>query len=1310
MLILRGGPSLSEPRRRERLHTLRAAAPGLQQLWADHLHLVQISRDLAEGEIATLRWLLSYGPEPIAPDRTALPGAQQRLVSPRIGTTSPWSSRATEIAHAAGLSNVVERIERCTLWTFLAGAPIPDDVVAPLIHDRMTEVVLSDPAQAAALFVAEAPAPLRRIPLAGDGVRALQHANAALGLALSDDEIAYLARTFAELGRDPTDAELMMFAQANSEHCRHKIFNARWILDGIELERSLFQMIRHTTTHRAARRTTDAPGSPGSVLSAYRDNAAVLSGWPAGRFVADPHTHVYQQLPLAPLHLLMKVETHNHPTAISPGPGAATGAGGEIRDEGAVGRGGKPKMGLCGFFVSHLRLPDRPRPWEIDDPGRPSRIASPLQIMLEAPTGAAAFNNEFGRPNLAGVFRTFELPLDGAARWRGYHKPIMLAGGLGNIAAEHVHKHPIPPGSPIVVLGGPGMRIGLGGGAASSMGQGAQDSELDFASVQRANPEMQRRAQEVLDRCQALGVDNPIVSVHDVGAGGLSNALPELVHDGGVGGRFDLRSIPSAESGLSPLEIWSNESQERYVLALRPDALATFEAICARERCPFAVVGEATDALHLKLVDPLLGEPPVDLPLSVIFGDPPKMERVAQTLPLGSAPLDRSRIVPAEAIERVLRFPTVGDKTFLITIGDRSITGMVARDQMVGPWQVPVADVAITTTGYHTEPGEPVRGEAMAIGERTPLALLDGPAAARMTVGEAVTNLAAAPIERLDQVVLSANWMASAGDPGEDAVLIEMVRTVGLQLCPALGIAVPVGKDSMSMRTVWQEQGHEQRVTAPVSLVTTAFAPCTDTRRALTPLLRLDRGPSTLLLVDLGAGADRLGGSILAAAYGALGQTPPDLDDPALLKGLFAAVQELSARGLLLAYHDRSDGGLLVTLCEMAFASRCGLDVTLPGDDPLAGLFAEELGAVVQVADRDLPEVRATLADHGLINHALGAPAPGTTLIFRSHDGGIWARSERPALHRIWSETSWQLQRIRDDPACADEEHDRVDDLDDRGIVGLLTFDLTAPRHGPERPRIAVLREQGINGQREMAAAFDRAGFAAVDVHMTDLITGRSALSDFVGLVACGGFSYGDVLGAGGGWARSVLARQSLRDRFAAFFERSDTFALGVCNGCQMLSELKELVPGARDWPRFVRNRSEQFEARLITVRIEPSPSIFFSGMQGARLPVPIAHGEGRALFADDASRLRATAGSLVAARACDGEGRLATTYPLDPNGSMDGIAALTTPSGRVTILMPHPERVFRWHTLSWCPDEWRIPSGDSPWMRFFRNARAWVG
>ncbi len=1344
MLVLHGAPALSDFRLRKLERRLVAATGRELQLYAEFRHFVELEQALEEGEVAILERLLRYGPRLISHE----PAGEFLLVVPRAGTISPWSSKATDIAHNCGLTKI-RRIERGTAY-WLATRPEemhgkvtggagsvgrgrngdgaygegggydvnpPEPLTSAqrraamaILHDRMTQQVLCDEEDAACLFLQAEPRLCRSVDLLAGGRAALVQANSDLGLALSDDEIDYLVDSFTGLRRNPTDVELMMFAQANSEHCRHKIFNASWVIDGQPQRHSLFGMICHTTEQ-----------APDKVLSAYRDNAAVIQGWEGKRFLPSPEGGVYGEH-AEDIHILMKVETHNHPTAIAPDPGAATGSGGEIRDEGATGRGSKPKAGLCGFSVSNLRIPGLERSWERDH-GRPGRIVSALEIMLEGPIGAAAFNNEYGRPNLCGYFRTYEqvVPGPGGSELRGYHKPIMIAGGLGNIRPEHVVKRPFPAGSPLVVLGGPAMLIGLGGGAASSMASGASAEDLDFASVQRANPEMQRRCQEVIDRCCARGEDSPILFIHDVGAGGLSNALPELVHDAGRGGRFELRAVPNDDPGMSPMEIWCNESQERYVLAIAAERLEEFKAICERERCPYAVVGETTAEEHLLLGDAHFGNTPIDMPMPLLFGKPPRMLREVRHHPFHKPALDLAGIDLKEAALRVLRLPTVADKTFLITIGDRSITGMVARDQMVGPWQVPVADVAVTTSDCFG-----VTGEAMAMGERTPLALIDAAASGRLAVGEAITNLAAADIAALGDIKLSANWMAAAGHPGEDARLYETVKAVGLELCPALGIAIPVGKDSMSMKTVWEQDGERRAMTAPLSLIVSAFAPVTDARRTLTPQLRLDLGDTDLILIDLGAGHNRLGGSCLAQVYGQVGNQGPDLEHPESLKRFFAAIRELAGEGLILAYHDRSDGGLFVTLCEMAFAGRCGLEIDLDAlgsDDLLGVLFNEELGAIIQVRHTDTDDALKVLHDHGLgpLSFVIGSSrgmegsARGRggrderRIRFRRH-GVCVLEGTRTEFQRVWSETTFALQSLRDHPDCAAEEHARIADSRDPGLHAELSFDPEEDIAAPfiltgNRPRLAVLREQGVNGQVEMAAAFHQAGFACVDVHMSDLIAGRIGLEDFRGLVACGGFSYGDVLGAGEGWAKSILFNPRARDQFQAFFARPDTFALGVCNGCQMLSNLRELIPGAEHWPHFVRNRSEQFEARTVMVEVLETHSLLLAGMAGSRMPIAVAHGEGRAEFRDG-DHLR-SAGSRVALRYVENAGGIAERYPANPNGSPLGIAGLTTKDGRVTIMMPHPERVFRTVQHSWRPDGW---GDDGPWMRLFRNARVWVG
>ncbi|NCA72052.1 MAG: phosphoribosylformylglycinamidine synthase [Sphingobacteriia bacterium] len=1341
MLVLHGAPALSAFRLGKLSARLREQMGLAVSLDAAFVHFVELSDALDADQAELLERLLRNGPSlPSHP-----PVGQLILVTPRPGTISPWSSKATDIAHNCGLTQIrrLERgiayrltvdpvtldqatldratLDRVTLDRVTLDRATQDratqdratqdqarldqatlERAAALLHDRMTQSVFFDLAAAERLFVHSAPRALARISLGRDPEGALARANQQLGLALSPDEISYLAGSFEALERDPTDVELMMFAQANSEHCRHKIFNARWLIDDRPQTHTLFGMIRHTTEC-----------SPADVLSAYQDNAAVIKGWDGRRFLADPLTGVYGEHE-EPIHILMKVETHNHPTAIAPDPGAATGAGGEIRDEGATGRGGKPKAGLCGFSVSDLRIPGFLQPWETPDEtyhGKPERIVSALDIMIEGPIGAAAFNNEFGRPNLTGYFRTFEQRIpgpDGAPELRGYHKPIMLAGGLGNIRSEHVAKRAFPPGTPLVVLGGPAMLIGLGGGAASSMTSGASAEDLDFASVQRANPEMQRRCQEVIDRCWALGEDNPILFIHDVGAGGLANALPELVHDADRGGAFELREVPSDDAGMSPMEIWCNESQERYVLAIAAERLERFQAICARERCPYAVVGQASAETHLRLEDRLLAETPIDMPMSLLFGKPPKMERVAHSLTPPRPPLRTAGIAPRDALERVLALPTVADKSFLITIGDRSITGLVARDQMVGPWQIPVADCAVTLSDYRG-----FTGEAMALGERTPLALLDAPAAGRMAVAEAITNLAAARIESLGAIKLSANWMAAAGHPGEDARLFATVRAVALELCPALGIAIPVGKDSMSMKTVWQDRaGTRHEMTAPLSLIVSAFAPVLDARMTLTPQLRTDQGDTDLILIDLGQGRNRLGGSCFAQVHGQLGDRGPDLDDPDRLKRFFLAIQELLSEGLLLAYHDRSDGGLMVTLCEMAFAGRCGIEVDLGpvGSDVLAALFSEELGAVIQVRHTDTDAVLQILDHHRLADYS---PVIGTLderdRIRVRHHAEPCLEASRAELQAIWSGTSHRLTALRDNPDCAAEAFARIS-APDPGLQAHLSFDPDDDVSAPyvergARPPIAILREQGVNGQVEMAAAFHAAGFECVDVHLSDIMSGRVRLERFIGLAACGGFSYGDVLGAGEGWAKSILFNPRARDQFESFFRRPDTFALGVCNGCQMLSNLRELIPGAAHWPHFARNRSEQFEARTLLLEVGDTPSLLLAGMAGSRLPIAVAHGEGRAEFRDQAHL--AAARAQVAVRYIENDGRPAERYPANPNGSPEGIAGLTTTDGRVTIMMPHPERVFRTVQHSWHPDGW---GADGPWLRLFRNARAWVG
>ncbi len=1296
MLQLPGPAALSAFRIAKLLERLRARAPGIAELSARFVHFIDLAQPLSAREQGILAQLLTYGPRlPLGREE----GTEQLLVVPRAGTISPWSSKATEIAQVCGVT-AVRRIERGIAYRLRAVPPLGNERlpgVAAVLFDRMTEEVLLESAQAVRLFEQAQPRPAQRVSLRR-GRAALEEADRRLGLALSADEIEYLLESFARLRRDPSDVELMMFAQINSEHCRHKIFNAHWVIDGRPREESLFDMIRYT--HAV---------SPAGVLSAYRDNAAVITGGIGARYFPDPHSGVYQAS-VEPIDILMKVETHNHPTAISPFPGAATGSGGEIRDEGATGRGARPKAGLTGFSVSHLRIPGYERPWEHVF-GAPARIASPLEIMLEGPIGAASFNNEFGRPAICGYFRTFEQPANGdpPERTRGYHKPIMIAGGVGNIRRPHVEKAVVPVGAQLIVLGGPAMLIGLGGGAASSLGSGSSSLELDFASVQRGNPEMQRRAQEVIDRCWALGERNPIALIHDVGAGGLSNAVPEAVAHSARGARLDLRAIPSAESGLSPLELWCNEAQERYVLVIARDALPEFAAIAARERCPFAVIGEIDASGELEVRDPLFEDRPVDLPVEVLLGKPPRLTRNVRTLPAQHSRLDTSRIGLREAVYRVLRLPAVADKTFLITISDRTVGGLISRDQMVGPWQVPVSDVAVTLADYRGS-----AGEAMAMGERTPVAVLDAPASGRLAVSEALTNILAADIGSLADIRLSANWMAAAGEPGEDAALYATVQAVARELCPRLGIAIPVGKDSLSMRTTWSEAGIEKSVIAPVSLIISAFAPVRDAGATLTPALRLDERPTSLWLIDLADGHSRLGASALAQVYGELGDEPADLDEPQRLVQLAAALGELRAHGLLRAYHDRSDGGLLVTLLEMAFAGHCGLDIALPESrgSALAQLFAEEPGVVVQLMAGDEPAFLDILARHGLGQAALylGAPVSDLSVQIRVGDTVLDERWEE--LRAAWSETSWRLRRLRDDPQCADEEFAAQTSGAAPPLEVALSFDPQQDIAAPylargARPPVAILREQGVNSQVETAAVFDACGFAPHDVHMTDLLSGRRDLREFRGLVACGGFSYGDVLGAGEGWAKSILFHAAVREQFERFFARSDTFALGICNGCQRFAALKSIIPGTADWPRFVRNRSEQYEARFSLVEVLRSPSVLLQDMAGSVLPVAVAHGEGRAEFESDAAAQSFYSSGLVGVRYITRAGEVATTYPGNPSGTPFGIAALANRDGRVTIIMPHPERSFRYLQNSWRPAGAGEHSG---WMRLFRNARRFIG
>jgi phosphoribosylformylglycinamidine synthase len=1296
MMIFLGQVALSDFRLQKLQTALREQIPLLEIKAPQYCYFVTTSESLNADEHQRLQDILQSQPmltQPNAADDVT--NRKSLTVVPRIGTLSPWASKTLDILHTCDLVKII-RIER-GIHYFLTW-PVDQTVMADKItiiknhlHDRMTESVLDHLNDAEILFQAIAPAPLTSIDVLTKGAAALAKANTQLGLALNNDEIDYLVDAFQTLKRNPNDIELMMFAQANSEHCRHKIFNASWTIDGEKQPRSLFNMIRYTHEQH-----------PENVLSAYKDNASVMNGSEAERFFITPETRQYGYHTEA-IHILMKVETHNHPTAIAPFSGAATGAGGEIRDEGATGRGAKPKAGLTGFSVSNLKIPGFTHTWEVDY-GKPAHTASALQIMLEGPVGAASFNNEFGRPSICGYFRSFEQEVHSEVR--GYHKPIMIAGGLGNIRANHVIKNTIAPEAKIIVLGGPAMLIGLGGGAASSVTSGTSSNELDFASVQRSNPEMQRRCQEVIDQCWALGEKNPIVSVHDVGAGGLSNAIPELLHDSERGGKLQLRAIPNAEPSMSPLAIWCNEAQERYVLAVRADDLTIVQTIAERERCPLAVVGEATLKTELTLTDEAFKNNPIDLPMQVLFGKAPQLQFDITRQTHKSQAFAHENIDLNEAAMRVLKLPTVADKSFLITIGDRSVGGLVARDQMVGPWQIPVADAAVTAASFTD-----YCGEAMAMGERTPLALIDPAASGRMAIAEAITNIASCRIAQLADIKLSANWMAAAHYQNEAIALFDTVKAVAMDLCPALELVIPVGKDSLSMRTVWQDNNISHSVTAPLSLVISAFAPVTDIRTTLTPELK-PIADSTLLLIDLGQQKNRLGGSAFAQVYQQLGESCPDLDDPALLKNFFAAIQDLNQQKCILAYHDRSDGGLFVTLCEMAFAGHCGISATLDAlhtQDALANLFNEELGAVIQIKNSDREQVMRCLQQHHLADlcHEMGTVNAEQNVTISTNQKIIFNK-KRAELQSIWSETSYRLRALRDNPVSAIEEFDHIQKDQHLELHAHLTFPLpTINVNKKAKPRVAILREQGVNGQLEMAAAFDRAGFSSIDVHMSDILNGSVTLDDFVGLAACGGFSYGDALGAGRGWAQSILLHARTRDQFAEFFARPTTFTLGICNGCQMLAQLKELIPGTTAWPTFTRNRSEQFEARVVMVEVQESPSLFFNNMDGSRLPIITSHGEGRAEWATDTLHQQAETQKIMSLRYIDRMGKPTEAYPFNPNGSPNGSTALTSEDGRATIMMPHPERMFRTTQFSWHPAEW---DENSPWLQLFLNAREWVG
>jgi phosphoribosylformylglycinamidine synthase len=1347
MLILPGSNALSAFRSQRLLSQLQEVAPTVATVQARFVHFIDANGALSPSDTERLSAMLTYG-EPAEKESTD-GVAESFVVIPRFGTISPWASKATDIAHNCGMAHI-HRIERGVAYSIhlkggilgsslmaakaLTAAEV--EAVAALLHDRMTESVLRSADDAAGLFRELEAKPLESIDVMGAGRLALERANTDLGLALSEDEIDYLHTAFTTAKRNPTDVELMMFAQANSEHCRHKIFNADWIIDGAAKDKSLFQMIKNT--HQL---------QPKGTVVAYSDNSSIMEGATVTRFYPRGANHEYGASTEL-THTLMKVETHNHPTAISPFPGASTGAGGEIRDEGATGRGAKPKAGLTGFTVSNLMLPGAVRPWEnsgsVTAPmkqrapggvyGKPDRIASPLQIMIDGPLGGAAFSNEFGRPVLGGYFRTYEqnvgrLTAGAPDTVYGYHKPIMIAGGIGNISAQHTHKNDIPVGSLLVQLGGPGMRIGMGGSAASSMATGTNTADLDFDSVQRGNPEMERRAQEVINACWQMGADNPIISIHDVGAGGLSNAFPEITNDAKRGAIFDLRKVPLEESGMAPKEIWSNESQERYVLAIAPENLPLFTALCERERCLFAAVGVATEERQLKVIDPELGNSPVDMPMDVLLGKPPKMLRDVNHVHTDFPPLDLTGLELEEVAKRVLLLPTVGDKSFLITIGDRTVGAMTVRDQMVGPWQVPVADCAVTAMSY-----EGYLGEAMAMGERTPLAVINAAASGRMAVGESITNIAAAAIGDISDIKLSANWMAACGQPGQDAALFDTVKAVGMELCPALGISIPVGKDSLSMRTTWKDEDKlDKAITSPVSLIVSAFAPVYDVRRSLTPQIKTDCGDSVLILIDLGRGKNRRGASALAQVTQQLGDQTPDVDNADDLRAFFAAIQKVN--GKLLAYHDRSDGGLFATLCEMAFAGRSGLTVNLDilalegehaadwGDAKnwagqvaerrneltLRALFNEELGAVIQVRAEDKTAVMDVLRAHnlGACSHIIGKPND-RGVIEMTRDAKVIYSQARSTLHRLWSDTSWRIARLRDNPACADAEYDRLLDENEPGMTPKVTFDQSENIAAPflatgVRPRVAILREQGVNSHIETAWVMHQAGFAAIDVHMSDLIAGRVKLDDFQGIIAVGGFSYGDVLGAGEGWAKTILFNEKLSEQFARFFARTDSFGLGVCNGCQMMSNLKSIIPGAHAWPKFTRNKSEKFEARFAMVEVLDSPSIFFQGMAGTQTPIAVAHGEGFADFSQTGDMEAVT----KAMRFIDNRGAATEAYPYNPNGSPHGLTAVTTADGRFSVMMPHAERVFRSVQQSWAPESW---GEDSPWMRMFRNARKWVG
>lgn len=1273
--------AISDFRSEKLLAKLKSLEPGVKSISAEYIHFVSSLHKPDKPALEKLKDLLTYD-TPYMGTRKGHP----LLVVPRPGTISPWSSKATAIAHNTGL-DAVERIERGIAYYIEASVDLDKSPIIDVLHDRMTEIVLDKLNLVELLFQPHQPKEIVTIDLLGKGIELLKQADKEMGLALSDEEIEYLYKSYKTIKRNPTDLELMMFGVVNSEHCRHKVFNADWYIDGKKQPKSLFKMIKNTYENHSE-----------DIISAYSDNSAILNGHKENQLNVNPESSEYEEK-TEKTNLVIKVETHNHPTAIAPFPGAATGSGGEIRDENATGRGAKPKMGLSGFSVSNLQIPGYTQPWEIDN-GKPERISSALDIMIKGPLGGAAFNNEFGRPNTAGYFRTLEYNKT-PDEIIGYHKPIMIAGGVGSIKDTSVDKIKLPVGAKLIVIGGPAMLIGLAGGAASSMESGQSDAELDFASVQRGNAEMQRRAHEVINRCATLESNSPILSIHDVGAGGLSNALTELVNDSDLGAKFELRSIDCAEPGLSPMEIWCNEAQERYVLAVTKEDLELFESICAQERCPYSIVGETTKEQQLVINDSLFNNQPANIPMSLLFGGPPKITKQITSEKQSISEFDGSEIDIDEAVERVLRIPAVGSKKFLITIGDRSVGGMIARDQMVGPWQVPVSDVAVSATGYAGK-----TGEAMAMGERTPLAMTNAPASGRMAIAEAITNIAAAKISKLSDIKLSANWMAASGHQSEDYNLFKTVEAVGEEFCPQLDLTIPVGKDSLSMRTKWQENNQEKSVTSPVSLIISAFAPVENINRTLTPQLLPEKG-SRLIFIDLSGGKTRLGASALAQAYSVPGNETPDIDNPQLLKNFFECIQLLNAKGLIAAYHDRSDGGLLAAIAEMVFAGRTGVELNisdLPGNT-LQKLFNEEAGAIIQVCQENIDEVKKLLEQKLDENfYDLGDVSSKDSVVIK--DGPqIILNKNRAALEKIWAETSYQVQSLRDNAECAKEEYELINDTKDKGINPVITFENLNTAYSV-KPKVAILREQGVNGQNEMAEAFRQAGFTPVDVPMQALQDKKVSINDFAGLAVCGGFSYGDVLGAGLGWAKVILHDEFLNKEFRSFFARKDTFSLGICNGCQMLAGLKELIPGAQHWPRFLRNESEQFEARLASVKINKSPSIFFKDMEGSVLPIPVAHGEGRAAFKSSRALADSLSDNLVSVQFVDNAHQPTSRYPLNPNGSQQGVAGLSSVDGRALIMMPHPERGFLTFQNSWHPKDWGY---EGPWLRMFQNARSWI-